>query len=196
MRLYYVDETRQLINHSKLAYGTQTRVHPATVRTVKLSPGKDTVVSTDTWNPQRRATACLALIAFAAGLGGCSHMQKLWPWHHAPAAPAPATNELVVIAAPDGTAPVLPQTWDRNALRVELTGLAGEGELTLRPAQGHEWPIRLEFAVRPGSFKHLEVRGEQRVVLSVPEAGPVSVLSVPQGLYAPATMELRVHYGP
>jgi hypothetical protein len=152
-------------------------------------------VITETWNPQRRAAACLALIALAAGLGGCSHMQKLWPWHHAPATPELATNELVVIAPPGGTAPGLPQTWDRNALRVDLTGMAGEGDLTLRPGQGHEWPIRLEFAVRPGSFKHLEVRGEQRVVLSVPEAGPVSILSVPQGLYAPATMELRLHYG-
>jgi hypothetical protein len=152
-------------------------------------------VITDTWNLQRRAAACLALIALAAGLGGCSHMQKLWPWHHAPAAAEPATNELVVIAASGGAAPVLPQTWVRNALRVELTALAGEGELTLRPAQGHEWPIRLEFAVRPGSFKHLEVRGEQRVVLSVPDTGSASVLSVPQGVYAPATMELRLHYG-
>ncbi len=151
---------------------------------------------TETWNPQRRAAACLALIALAAGLGGCSHMQKLWPWHHAPATPEPATNELVVIAPPGGTAPGLPQTWDRNALRVDLTGMAGEGDLTVTARRrGMSWPIRLEFAVRPGSFKHLEVRGEQRVVLSVPEAGPVSILSVPQGLYAPATMELRLHYG-
>jgi hypothetical protein len=91
---------------------------------------------------------------------------------------------------------VLPQTWDRNALRVDLTGMTGEGEMKLRLAQGHGWPIRLEFAVRPGSFKHLEVRGEQRVVMSVPDAGAVTVLPVPQGLYAPATAELTLHYGP
>ena len=149
---------------------------------------------TDTLSPSRRVVGCLALIA--AGLTACSHVQHLWPWHHGPAAPAPAANELVVIAAPGATAPVLPQTWDRNALRVELTGITGEGELKLRLAQGHAWPIRLEFAVRPGSFKHLEVRGEQRVIMSVPDAGAVTVLSVPQGLYAPATAELTLHYGP
>jgi hypothetical protein len=159
-------------------------------------PFKDIAVITDTSKPLRRAGARLALIAIAAGLGACSHIQKLWPWHHAPAAPELATNELVVVAAKGVTAPVLAQTWDRNALRVELTGIAGEGELKLRPGQGHSWPIRLEFAVRPGSFKHLELRGEQRVVMSVPEAGAVTVLSVPQGLYAPATTELTLHYGP
>jgi hypothetical protein len=152
-------------------------------------------VITDTSNPPRRTSARVALIAAAAGLGACSHLQNHWPWHHAPVAPE-AANELVVVAAEGVTAPVLAQTWDRNALRIELTGIAGEGELKLRPAQGHGWPIRLEFAVRPGSFKHLEVRGEQRVTLSVPDVGAVTVLSVPQGLYARATTELTLHYGP
>ena len=149
-----------------------------------------------TSNPLRRAGGPLALLAVAAGLGACSHMHNLWPRHHAPAAPEPATNELVVVAAEGVTPPVLPQTWDRNALRVELTGITGEGELKLRPAQGHGWPIRLEFAVRPGSFKNLDVRGEQRVTMTVPDAGAVTVLSVPQGLYARATKELTLRYGP
>jgi hypothetical protein len=153
-------------------------------------------VITDTSNRLRRAGARLVLLALATGLGACSHIQNLWPWHHAPAAPELATNELVVVAAQGVTAPVLAQTWDRNALRVELTSITGEGELKLRPSQGHGWPIRLEFAVRPGSFKHLEVRGEQHLTLTVPDAGPVTVLSVPQGLYAPATTELTLHYGP
>lgn len=87
------------------------------------------------------------------------------------------------------------QTWDRNSLRVSLEGLAGEGELRLTPVQGHGWPIRLEFAVQPGSFQRLEVRGEQRVVLSVPTTGGVAVLPVPQGLYAPTTQALTLHYG-
>ncbi|HEV7432319.1 MAG TPA: hypothetical protein VGN77_04690 [Steroidobacteraceae bacterium] len=147
-------------------------------------------------NALRRAVFGLVLAAVAAGLGACSHLHNLWPWHHAAAAPESATNELVVVAAEGMTAPVLAQTWDRNALRVELTALAGEGELRLRPSQGHGWPIRLEFAVRPGSFKHLEVRGEQRVTMSVPDAGAETVLPVPQGLYAPATPELTLHYGP
>ena len=151
---------------------------------------------TDTSNPLRRIAACVALIGLALGLSGCSHMHNLWPWHHAPAAAEPAPNELVVATAQGVTPPVLAQSWHRNALRVELTGLSGAGDLTLRPAAGHGWPIRLEFAVRPGSFKQLEVRGEQRVVLTVPDTGAVAVLAVPQGLYAPATTELALRYGP
>jgi hypothetical protein len=148
-----------------------------------------------TSNPPLYASARLALIAAMTLLGGCSHVQKLWPWHHAPAAPAPPVTELEVVADPGITAQVLPQSWARNALRVSLEGVAGAGELKLRPVQGHGWPIRLEFSVRPGSFAQLEVRGEQRVILSVPATGPVAVLAVPQGLYAPRTKELSLRYG-
>jgi hypothetical protein len=144
----------------------------------------------------RGAAACLALIAVVGVLDGCGHIQHLWPWHRAPPTPAPVANELMVVPTVDGTTPVLPQTWDRNALRVDLTGIAGEGGLKLRPAPGHTWPIRLEFAVRPGSFGHLEVRGVQRVSMSVPDTGAVTMLPVPQGLYVPGTAELTLHYGP
>jgi len=149
-----------------------------------------------TSTPFAYVRARLALIAGLALLAGCSHMQKLWPWHHAPAAPAPPVIELEVVAAAGETAPVLPQSWDRNALRVALDSLAGTGEIKLRPVQGHGWPIRLEFAVRPGSFAQLEVQGEQRVILKVPATGAVVVLAVPQGLYAPRTKELTLRYGP
>ena len=148
-----------------------------------------------TSNPPLRAGARLVLIAVLTLLGACSHMQKLWPWHHAAPAPAPAVTELEVIMAAGETAPVLAQTWDRNALRVGLEGLAGAGEFKLRPVQGHGWPIRLEFSVRPGAFAHLEVRGVQRVIINVPTAGAVAVLPVPQGVYAPATRELTLRYG-
>jgi hypothetical protein len=119
-----------------------------------------------------------------------------WPWRHAPAAPGAPVNELVVTGAAGSEAPVLPQAWDRNALRIDLGGLAGEGELRLRPVQGHDWPIRLEFAVRPGAFGQLDIHGEQRVILKVPADGATALLAVPQGLYAPATPELLIHYGP
>ncbi len=105
-------------------------------------------------------------------------------------------NELVVEAAAGAEAPRLEQSWDRNTLRVNLAWLAGEGELRLRPLQGHDWPIRMEFGVQPGSFAHLEIRGEQRVILSVAATGTVHTLAVPQGTYAPATRELVIHYGP
>jgi hypothetical protein len=148
-----------------------------------------------TSNPPLRAGARLGLIAALALLGACSHMQKLWPWHHAATAPAPPVTELEVIAPAGATAPVLVQTWDHNALRVALDGLTGEGEFTLRPVQHHVWPIRLEFSVRPGAFAHLEVRGEQRVIMNVPTSGAVAVLPVPQGVYAPATKGLTLRYG-
>ena len=148
--------------------------------------------------PARRARQALLaslMVAGLAPLGGCSHLQALWPWHKAPPASEPTVHELVVEAGEGKTAPTLEQTWDRNALRVVLVGVSGDGEFRLRPARGHDWPIRLEFAVRPGSIGHLEVRGEQRVIMSVPTTGSVAILQVPQGIYAPATGELTLRYG-
>jgi hypothetical protein len=153
-------------------------------------------VNSATSIPPPGAGARIALIAAMTLLSACSHVQKLWPWHHAPAAPAAPVTELEVIARGGESVTVLPQTWDRNALRVSLESLAGEGELSVRPVQGHGWPIRLEFAVRPGSFAHLEMRGEQRVIINVPTSGAVAMLAVPQGLYAPATKQLTLRYGP
>jgi hypothetical protein len=123
------------------------------------------------------------------------HWRPHWPWHRAPAAPEPPVSELVVDGTGGASAPMLMQTWDRNTLRVSLEGLAGAGELKLVPVQGHGWPIRLEFAVQPGSFQQLEVRGEQRIVMIVPATGGVTVLPVPQGLYAPTTQALTLRYG-
>jgi hypothetical protein len=145
-------------------------------------------------NALARGARCL-LLASLAMLAACSHLQALWPWHEKPPAPEPTVHELVVMAGEGATAPAISQTWDRNALRVALTGVAGDGELRLRPARGHDWPIRLEFAVQPGAFAHLEVRGEQRVIMSVPASGGVAILPVPLGIYAPGTSELTLHYG-
>jgi hypothetical protein len=150
-----------------------------------------------------RALAAPAVLIALGLLGGCSHLQRLepshWnvhmPWHHAPPAPEPPVNELVVESAGGSAAPALTQTWDRNTLRVALDRLSGEGDLTLRPVQGHGWPIRMEFAVQPGSFQRLELHGDQRVILAVPATGGTAVLVVPQGLYASTTTELQLHYG-
>ena len=92
--------------------------------------------------------------------------------------------------------PPLEQSWIRNNLRVSLTAVSGEGDLSLRPLPGHAWPIRLEFLVQPGAFAHLEIRGDERVILSVPASGAATVLPVPLGVYAPATEALQLHYGP
>ncbi len=151
----------------------------------------------------QRTTGAVPLWVAAALLAGCSHLQRLepshwhahWPWRHAPAAPEPPVNELVVEAAAGASAPNLLQSWDRNTLRVALDQLAGAGELQLRPVRGHDWPIRLEFAVRPGSFQQLELSGDQRVILMVPATGGITVLQAPQGLYAPTTPSLALRYG-
>jgi hypothetical protein len=150
-----------------------------------------------------RALAALPVLIALGLLGGCSHLQRLepshWnvhmPWHHAPPAPEPPVNELVVESAGGSALPALTQAWDRNTLRISLDQLSGTGEFTLRPVQGHGWPIRMEFAVQPGSFQQLELRGDQRVILAVPATGGIAVLAVPQGLYAPTTTELKLHYG-
>jgi hypothetical protein len=197
MRLYYVDETQQLIKPSKLAYGTHIRAPLATPGVLSSAgPVEDIAVNSDTSNALSRGAARVALIVAACAIAGCSHLHGWWPWHHSAPAPEPAVNELVVTAAEGATTPALLQTWDRNTLRVDLTGLSGEGQLRLRPAEGHGWPIRLEFAVRPGAFARLEVRGEQRVTMPVPVGGNTVVMPVPQGLYAPATSELTLRYGP
>jgi hypothetical protein len=152
--------------------------------------------------------ALLALPAVLVLLGACSHLRQLepsnwhsswhphWPWHHAPPAPEVPVSELLVATETGVAAPALVQTWHRNTLRVAMNGVAGEGEFRLRPVQGHGWPIRLEFAVQPGSFGHLELRGEQRVILSVPAAGGLAILQVPQDVIAPRTGELQLRYGP
>jgi len=142
----------------------------------------------------RRASLLLAL----GLLGACAHVRSLtpshWPmpWKHA-APPAAATvHELTV----PGSDTDLPQAWDRNTLRVDLSGYSGEGGINLQRAAGHDWPIRMAFTVRPGGFNHLEVRGDQRIVLTVPADGQTTVLNVPPGLYNQGTNSLELHYGP
>jgi hypothetical protein len=137
-----------------------------------------------------------------AALVACSHVARLgpshWhlPWRHAAPAPEPAVTELQVEFPAGAISSALVQSWNRNNLRVSLTAVSGEGEFSLRPLPGHGWPIRLEFLVQPGAFAHLEIRGEERVILSVPATGAATVLPVPQGTYAPATQALKVHFGP
>jgi hypothetical protein len=141
-----------------------------------------------------RSSLLLAVVL----LGGCAHLGKLnpgqWslPWKHGAPPPVPMAHEVMI----PGSETDLPQAWDRNTLHVDLTGYSGEGSLTLQRAVGHEWPIRLAFAVRPGSFTYLEVRGDQRIVLAVPGEGPTAFLNLPAGIYSPGTFALALRYGP
>ncbi len=150
----------------------------------------------ETSKTSARTSYGIVLLFAVTVLGGCSTVQSWWPWHHAPPAPEPPVTELVVATMDGSTPPALLQSWDRNALRVDLTGLSGEGDLRVRPAPDHGWPIRLEFAARPGSFARLQVSGEQKVTIFVPSSGATATLAVPQGTYARTTGELALHYGP
>jgi hypothetical protein len=131
-------------------------------------------------------------------LAACAHLGKMapshWslPWKHGAPPAAPMAHEVMV----PGSDTDLPQAWNRNTLTVDLTGYTGEGELSLARAAGHDWPIRMAFTVRPGGFAHLEVRGDQRIVLTVPGDGANTVLDVPTALYSPNTAALVLHYGP
>jgi hypothetical protein len=91
---------------------------------------------------------------------------------------------------------VLPQKWERNTLQLALTGLSGSGEITLRPLAGHGWPLRMQFMVQPGSFAHLELRGDARAILAVPDAGAAAILDLPVGLLSATTAQLVLRYGP
>jgi hypothetical protein len=163
---------------------------------LKPAPRKN---SNATANATARLAAALVLsLILSPGLTGCSHLGKLAFWRKAPQS-AEISQELVVEAnQKDQTgadAPQLPQSWQRNAVQLDLTSLGGEGSLKLRPLAGHGWPVRLEFLVRPGSFAQLEVHGDQRVVLTVPVGtGPV-VLKLPSGVYSATSHELQLSWG-
>ena len=139
-----------------------------------------------------------AALAAALFLGACSHLGRVspshWhmPWHHKQAPAEPPAQELVLEGSDQG----LPQAWVRNTLVTDLGAQAGEGTLVLRRAPGHDWPIRMAFQVRPGSFGHLEVQGDQRLVLAVPADGGVVLLQVPPRLYSSSTPSITLKYGP
>ncbi len=150
--------------------------------------------------PLRRALPVASLSAMLF-LAACSHLGRAspshWhmphmPWQHRQAPAEPPAQELVLEGGEQG----LPQAWVRNTLQADLGAYAGEGTLTLRRAPGHDWPIRLAFQVRAGSFGHLEVQGDQRIVLAVPADGGSALLQVPPRLYSSSTPSLTLKYGP
>lgn len=138
------------------------------------------------------ASGCASHRAHHAAQG---HWRPHWPWHHAPGLPEPPARELEALPGSAGGAS-LEQRWDRNTLVVSLAGLSGSGELVLRPLAGHGWPLRMQFLVQPGSFAHLELRGDARAILAVPEGGTTAVLDMPLGLLSPTTAQLALRYGP
>ena len=139
--------------------------------------------------------------AFAAMLvllaAGCGHLPAMqWPWHQRPApAPAPVHELDVSAAALDPSS--FRQYWKRNTLVVDLTAASGSGGITLRPADGTAWPVRLAFRVKPGAIGVLEVRADQRLNLPItPAAGKPIDLELAPRMYTSRTRQMSVTWGP
>jgi hypothetical protein len=144
-----------------------------------------------------------ALITGLMMLVGCSSHPALrlshWhlPWHRAvPAAPVPVTE--LGVEAGTNLPPTVVQYWNRNTLRVDLAAVGASGSLILRPSQVNGWPMRIEFAVRPGSLNQLEVRGDKRVVFNIAKGasadGGLQVLELGAGVYSAKTLALTVSW--
>jgi hypothetical protein len=140
--------------------------------------------------PLRRALAW----AGCAALAGCAWH---WPWLHR-TAPAPQPVHEISIQASSGADPQamarIAQYWDRNTLLLDLTALAGDGEVTLAPAPTRGWPIRLEFRVRPGAIARLEVQASARVVFEVPAQGEALVFKLASDAYGPQSAHITVRW--
>ena len=135
-----------------------------------------------------------ALIA-AALMAGCGHLSPHWPWQHRPAPPVPPVHELDISGVPGAEA--FAQTWKRNTLLIDLSAASGSGSITLKPASGGDWPVRLAFRVTPGAIGVLDVRAAQRVSLPISSAGGKPVdLELPPGVYAPKSAQMTVSWGP
>jgi hypothetical protein len=144
----------------------------------------------------QRAAAAL-ILATLLGVSGCSHLHAMhWPWHHPAPPPAAPVHELDISSSALDRAAVR-QYWNRNTLVVDLSAASGSGAITLKPAAGSAWPVRLAVRVTPGSIGLLEVRGEQRLSLPITPAGgkPVELELVPR-LYHSKTAQLSISWGP
>jgi len=141
-------------------------------------------------------TAILTVTALAAlTAAGCGHLSLHWPWQHRPAPPPAPVHELDISGAP--AADAFPQYWKRNTLLVDLSAASGSGSITLKPAAGREWPVRLAFRVSPGAVGELDVQGAQRLVLPVTPAGGKPLdLELAPGVYTAQTPQMTVTWGP
>ena|ERR1700744_736182 len=136
------------------------------------------------------------MVIAAVALAGCRSLSSHLPWaHHA--TPPPEVSTALTVAAPDGTRLAWPQVWQRNAVVLDLAGLSGAGSAVVMPRAGLAWPVRLALRVTPGSIGAIDLRGAQRVVLTVPAAGAGTVdLELPPGIYVAATKRMTLNWGP
>jgi hypothetical protein len=139
----------------------------------------------------RAGAAALVLLS-----AGCGHLPAMhWPWHQRPAPAAAPVHELDISSAA-GVADSFPQYWKRNTLVVDLAAASGSGAITLKPAEGAAWPVRLAFRVKPGSIGVLEVRADQRLILPITPAGKPTDLELTPRMYTSRTRQMSVTWGP
>jgi hypothetical protein len=105
-------------------------------------------------------------------------------------------RELQVIVPPDAQVPIVLQFRERNTLVVDLTSVASQGSVVLRPGESGRWPARLALRFQPGRFEAVEVRGAQRVVFPVTDdrKGNATV-GVPPAVHPAGTDTLTLRWG-
>ncbi len=145
--------------------------------------------------------AFIVLLLATAGLAGCASRPAVlhpstWhmPWRKAGTPPPAVVSELAVQAVDGVATPVVPQYWNRNTLRVDLSAMSGSGTLSLLPNAVNGWPLRIEFTVRPGSMQQLEASGDKRVVFNIADSGELLLLPLGSGVYTPATKVLTLRW--
>jgi hypothetical protein len=129
-------------------------------------------------------------------LAGCATVREHLPWRARPA-PAPSpVHELQVLVPAEAQMPIVLQFWERNTLVVDLSGVAAQGSVQLRPAAGGQWPIRLALRFQPGRFEAVEVRGAQRAVFPVTDDPKgTATVTVPPAVFAPGVTEVSLRWG-
>jgi hypothetical protein len=120
-----------------------------------------------------------------------------WPFGSKAAPAAPIADEIVFESGIDGlTAPVLPQVWKRNALVVDLRGVAGAGSVQMRAKAEEGWPVRIALRVQPGAIERIEVRADKRVVLAIgAEGGEPRDIELAPGVYSARTPVIELRWG-
>lgn len=143
--------------------------------------------------PGRSVARCAAALAVLLLAGGCSHMSGHWPWHKSPPPPPPPPVHELDISGADA----FPQSWKRNTLLVDLSAASGSGGVTLKPAEGTTWPVRIAFRVTPGAIGELEVHAAQRVVVPISSTSATHIdLELAPGVYTPQSPDMHVSWGP
>jgi hypothetical protein len=143
----------------------------------------------------------IGLLCGVLAVCGCTgvsrpQLSSLWPWRAAPAPAPAAVRELQVSVPADMPMPIVLQYWDRNALLIDMQGVASSGAFTLAPRAGADWPVRLEFRVPTGRFAVLELAGAQRAVYPISGGGSAPVvIAVDPGLYPPSAAQIAVTWG-